>query len=173
MFEIDNNKNYGTDAPYDALVALGEMGERVIDYYTDGLAGIPMFVGINCVGTEEERKIAMAVANLVYFIENDYRYVCLDDRIKNLSELKKYYLLMQVVPNVVHNVNNYNSERFFSFLNKIDADFEEFRKSYEEIEDYGDFDILDDFADDISDLIIDEFHHVEEVLNNNKVNNEE
>ena len=156
---MTNDELVASDAPYFALKELGEMGERVIDYYYKLWDDMDYLV---CEDEEQNRELSMAYTNMIYFMENDYRW---DNVTKNISKLKEDGLfLLAIVANVFTEVSNFNSERFISSLSTIEADYDEFEKAYEDVEEY--VDVEAEFVQSIADLIIEDFNRVEDYFEN-------
>ena len=144
-----------TDAPYSALKALGEIGQRVIDYHCDLWSDY-----ISLYNDNEE--IAIALSNLVYFIMYDNRYKFIVEKNEKFGD---YDLLVALIMYVCSNVNNFNTERFISMLSNIDADFTAFKNAYEGL-DVSDDDIEYNYIEAIGDVIIDEFNIISDHFKN-------
>ena len=158
--EAIRDEQLWTDAPYFALKDLGEIGQNVIDFYVNKWCDLGMLDGDSI---EDNEELAIAYSNLIYYILYDYRFKYLHKKIENVGNMNDF--LFELLPEVFYGVNNFNSERFFSILGDIEADYDEFMSEYDDV-DVSDDEIEEDFIEVISDLIINEFKRIDDAFEN-------
>ena len=140
--------DFGTDAPYDVLNEL-PFGNAVINYYRNIWEQTGFLEEYD--GNKDE--LSMAYTNLAYFCLFDYRHNEFADKFLEY-DMDFDVIAFPLVRCVLDDVNDFNFEKFLTYLRKIDVDID---KMIEIADENGEEDLEAMMLRAIADVIIDEF----------------
>lgn len=145
---LDRHEDFATDAPYDVLAEM-PFGKAVIDFYRNIWNQTGFLEEYD--GNKDE--LSMAYTNLVYFCTFDYRHNEFADKFLEY-DMDFDVIVFPLVRCVLGDVNNFNFEKFLTYLRKIEVDIDMIINIADE---NGEEDIEAIMVRAIADVIIDEF----------------